>query len=81
MQEGPSERYEPFTDLQVLWESVWEQGMGWIILLRSWISAPSRSPANSLSGKYARHLVSFMLLWLQLLREGAAEAATLLSLT
>lgn len=81
MQEGPSERYEPLKDMQVLWESVWEQGMGWIILLRSWVSAPPRTPANSLPGKYARHLVSFMLLWLKLLREGAAEAAPLLSLT
>lgn len=36
---------------------------------------PSKGPANCLPGRDARHSASFMLLWLQRPKQGAAEAA------
>lgn len=36
---------------------------------------PSQGPANGLPGRDARHSASFMLLWLKLLKQGAAAAA------
>ena len=37
--------------------------------------SPSRGPTNHLPGRYARHLVPFLLLWLKLPGGGGAKAA------